>query len=255
LAVLASRDSIWPAANTSGSGWVLPEFHDVDRDGVPDSLVRRELERDSRGTRYTYEYAVLSGRDFTVLTQFVSERPRVTADTCFAACGDLNSDGTDDFAFTSSAGAGSDGYTSLVRAVSAADGTVLWQVTGDQLIGGRPGFAVDAKTRKKTDVAPDVNFKSPLVAVPDLNGDRVDELVTVALAAGRRGRVQSVYVLSGRDGAPLSVLQIDNGSGQLPTGRTQIAVLPRATADGTPGVAVTASATNGEAMIAVFALR
>ena len=140
-------------------------------------------------------------------------------------------------------------------AVSAADGTVLWQVTGDQLIGGRPGFAVDAKTRKKMDVAPDVNFKSPLVPVPDLNGDRVDELVTVALAAGRRGSVQSVYVLSGRDGAPLSVLQIDKGRGQLPTGRTQIAVLPRATADGTPGVAVTASATNREAMIAVFALR
>jgi hypothetical protein len=255
LVVLAAHDSIWTAADTSGSGWVLPLLHDIDRDGIPECLVRRELERDSRGARYTYEYAVLSGRDFSVLTRFVSERPRVTADTCFAACGDLNGDGRDDFAFTSSAGAGPDGYTSLVRAVSAANGAVLWQVAGDQLIGGRPGFAIDAKTRKKSDLAPDVDFESPLVAVPDRNGDRVDELVTVALAAGQHGPVPSVYVLSGRDGAPLSVLQIDKGSGRLPTGRTQIAVLPRATADGTPGVAVTASATNGEAMIAVFALR
>ncbi len=253
LTVLAATDCVWPDAGSAGCGWVLGRFHDVNRDGVQDCLVRRELERDSRGERYTYEYAVLSGKDLSLLHRFVSDRPRVTADTCYALCGDLNGDGVGDFVFASRAGGGPDGHTSCVRAVSASDGVVLWQVGGDQLAGGRQGFAVDAETKQKTSTASDVGFGSPLVSVPDLNGDGADEMVTAALAPDDSRSRQSLYVLSGRDGKPVHILQMDATSGRLTDRRTQLALL-LSTPDEVPRIAAAASAPGSVAMIAVFAL-
>ena len=183
LSPLLRRDDIWPEATGMFSGWVLPEFHDVNGDGVADCLLRRPLSKDSREPRYLFEMAVLSGKDFSMLRRFQTEWPRDHARTSYAKSADLNGDGVGDFVMASAAGAGQDSQTSLLRAVSGADGALIWQVSGDQLPGGRRQFAVDAKTRGKTELSRDVLFGSPVVVAPDLNGDRVGEIVTAGQGA------------------------------------------------------------------------
>ncbi len=256
LSLLLRRDDIWPEATGLFSGWVLPVFHDVNGDGTADCLFRRPLSKDSREPRYLFEMAVLSGTDFSILKRFQTDWPRVHADTSYAKSADLNGDGVGDFLMASAAGAGEDGQTSLLRAVSAANGAVLWQVSGDRLPGGSRRFAVDAKTRKRTELSSDVEFGSAVSSTPDLNGDGIGDVVTPALAVVEGKSRQSVLVFSGRDGKLLATLHPGKGQGRLMSRKTQMTLLDSAGADRGPGVAVAARDADGTGSISVeiFAL-
>ena len=251
LSPVLRRDDIWPEATGMFSGWVLPEFHDVNGDGVADCLLRRPLSKDSREPRYLFEMAILSGKDFSMLKRFQTEWPRVHAHTSYAKSADMNGDGVGDFVMASAAGAGQDGQSSLLRAVSGADGALIWQVSGDQLPGGRRRFAVDAKTRGKTELSPDVHFGSPVFAVPDLNEDGVGDIVTAAQAPVVGKPRQCAMVFSGRDGKLLATLHPGSGQGHLMPSGTQMAPLKSAGADGRPGVAVAGDAADGVAAVTV----
>ncbi len=251
LSPLVQRDNIWPEATGMFSGWVLPEFDDVNGDGIADCLLGRPLSKDSREPRYTFEMAVLSGKDFSILKRFQTEWPRVHATTNYVKSADLDGDGVGDFVMASAAGAGPKGQASLVRAVSGRDGAVLWQVSGDQLPGGRKQFAVDAKSRRKTELSQDVLFGSPVVASPDLNGDGVREIITAAEGDVEGESQQCVLVFSGRDGRLLATLHPGSRQGRLSPRPTQMALLESAGADRGPAVAVAAHNASGPATVAV----
>jgi hypothetical protein len=253
FASLKGPGGLWAEATDRTRALALPEFHDVNGDGVSDWLVQRAVGRDREGYATHTEFAVVSGKEYGVLAKFQSPRPRITSSTAYSRTGDLNRDGTKDLVFAAHSGGGPTGRTSLLRAVSVADGATLWQVTGHELPGGKRGFTVDVKTRQRQETPADVEFGSPVVVVPDRNGDGVDEIVTTAQVADGNASTTAVLVFSGSDGKLLATLRPAALQGFLNPYRTQLIFLP-AQAGGAPTVAVAGRSPRGEPLIALFAL-
>lgn len=213
------RFDLWPqtdADSTEYGGdrptWLVPEFADVNGDGIPDCLLRRGLKQSNTDPVYTFAFAILSGKDFSVIRTFETDRPRVGGDSHYAAAGDLDRDGSVDILMTSSTGGGPDNRASLLRAISGADGAILWQVLGTALKGGQEGFAIEVETGKKSALQPDVEFEAPVAPTPDLDGDGVSDVATLAAAPGRQGSRNAVLLFSGADGGPLGSLQLSDES-------------------------------------------
>ena len=254
LSLIRNVDNIWPQAKNSGAAWLLPRFSDVDGDGISDCVVRRGLRQSSTDPKYSYEYAVLSGKDFSIIRRFETNRPRMGGDTVHARAGDLNGDSVEDILMASVTGAGQDNYGSFLRAISGTDGDVLWQVLGTELLGGRKQLTVDAKTGRRTELGADVEFGAPVIATPDLNGDDVHEVVTVADAPHDEGSRRAVLIFSGSDGQLLATLHVPKKRGALNTGKTQIVLLDSVTSKGYPGLAVAGRTPQGSTMLAIFIL-
>lgn len=244
LAPLFQRFDIWPGANARSINWVLPLYSDVNGDGVVDALLRRGLRQNHTDEVYTFEYGVLSGTDLTILKTFESERPRIGGETHYAAAGDLNGDGHVDILMTSSTGDGEDRHASSIRAISGADGAVLWIVLGTQFPGGDQTFLVDTQTGEQTALQPDIEFGSQVVAVPDIDGDGVNEAATVAKPPISGGSGNAVLMFSGATGQPFEPIEISDGRMQK-----SIAVLQAATESRQPSVVVAAHADDGVKMV------
>ena len=254
FSLIPDFDHIRPDARDPSAAWLLPQFRDVNADGISDCVVRRGLRSSSTDPKYSYEYAVLSGKDFSAIRRFQTSRPRVGGDTVHAQARDLNGDTVEDILMASVTGAGQNNQTSFLRAISGSDGDVVWNVLGTQLPGGRKSLLVDAQTGRKTELGPDVEFGAPVIATPDLNGDNVPEVVTVAgTPDGKRTR-QAVLIFSGSDGNHLAILDVPEERGALKIGRTQIILLDSVTAEGRSGVAVAGRTPLGNTMLAIFVL-
>ena len=152
LAELERIEDVWSESESGYPQWVLPKYHDDNADGVADCLVREEVAG-------TYKYAVLDGKTFAVLRKFESPRPRVGSKTFFAIVDDINGDRVGDLVLSSGSGGGPEGKQSLLRAVSGADGTVFWDVGGDQVGPGIEVFSVDTGTGEQKSLGRDVGFR------------------------------------------------------------------------------------------------
>lgn len=251
LSPVHERFDIWPEANARWTDWVLPRFSDVDEDGVADCLLRRGLVQNSTDPVYTFEYAVLSHSDLAIISTFESERPRISGTTRYAAAGDLDGDRVEDILMTSSTGDGADNHASSLRAISGADGTILWRVLGTQLKGGRTTQLVDVKTGKNTQLQPDVEFKERVLSIPDIDGDAVNDVATLAFAPGRRRSQRAVLLFSGANGEPFEPLQLSESDGRI---LQSIALLNSATEDNVPSIAVSVKTADDRVAIVVLPL-
>ena len=254
LSVMGTRDDIWPEASGSSPAWVLPRFDDIDGDGQIDCLVRRGLPQSNTDPVYTFEFAVLSGADYSVIKRFETDRPRVGGHTVHASGGDLNGNGAADILIASVTGVGRNNYTSFLRAVSGADGSILWQVLGTDLAGGRKSFTVDVKTKQRTELAADVEFGSAVVSTADVNGDGVRDVATVTGALHDGKSTRAVRVFSGKDGALIATLLPPMDKARLTPDKTQMIYLKSATSTAGPAVAVNARNRQGKAVLVILPL-
>ena len=250
FAVVTENFDFWPDAE-GGQEWVLPRLDDVNRDGTADHLLRRRLKQSNTDPVYTFEFALVSGKDLSILKKFETPRPRVGGKDHYSSGGDLNGDGSVDVLMTSSTGAGEGNNSSFVRAISGADGKVLWQVLGTDLEGGPQAFAIDAKSGKKTDLHPDVEFESPVVSIPDIDGDSVRDAATIAHAPKDTGAVKGVLVFSGKSGKQLATLTVSKDTGKL---GDVLVLLDKAGSDGTPAIAVAGTGRKGESFVAILSV-
>ena len=231
--------------------WLIPQFRDVDSDGAGDHLLRRGLRQSNRDPVYTFELVMVSGKDFSIIKTFETPRPRMGGKDHYGAAGDLDGDRVDDILMTASVGAGPNNLTSSLRAISGANGNIIWQVLGTQFKGGQTLITVDAKTGVQTKNAPDVKFDGPVLSIPDVNGDAIDDVATVAFAPESMGARRAVLLFSGSDGTPLTTLQVVKGRGTL---YSSIILLESISEDGSPGLAVNGMSADGKSIIAIFAL-
>ena len=225
--------------------WTLPEYADDNGDGVVDFLARRLV-----SGSHDFEMAVISGRDFSVLRTFRTEGPRVIGQFHFAAAGDLNGDGVADYVTASSTGAGPEGRSSYLRAVSGADGAVLWTVVGSGLPGGPTRFEVDARSGEKRDLPADVGFDSAVVKIPDVDGDGVADVATVASGSDSR---RAVLLFSGATGDWLGELAPTQGR-IVDSPQVALVLLDTTAAGGRPALAVPCHQPGGEWFIAILSL-
>ena len=242
---------VWPAANARWTDWVLPRYADDDGDGVADCLLRRGLTQNNTDPDYTFEYAVLSGKDLSIIRTFESMRPRISGETQYGTADDLDGDTIPDVLMTSSTGDGADNHASSLRAFSGADGTILWKVLGTQMKGGRETQLVDVKTGETTHLQPDVEFKNLVLSVPDMNRDGIGDVATLAFAPGESRSQRAVLFFSGADGQPFEPLRLSE-HGFRATG--SMVLLDTATADGVPSLACSAKSKDGGLVIAVLPL-
>lgn len=252
LVELAQLDNLWPQAGNVRIEWVLSIYHDENGDEIRECLVRRMLPRKADNSPATYEYVVLDGESFAVLRTFESPRPRVTAKTFFAVADDLNGDGVGDFVFSSGAGGGLEGRQSLLRAVSGMDGAVIWDVGGNQVGVGAEVWSVDVKTGERKSLGRDVGFGNPIVVVPDLDGDRVDDIAALADSASARGTRPGVLMISGETGTIISTRALEGQQGRLMRGGQMIPLLQVSSAQESPAITVTARSPNGDTVLAIF---
>ncbi len=190
LSEVARLENLWPEAGNARIDWVLAAYHDENRDGVPDCLVRRLIPHPTDGSQHSYEYAILDGATFALLRTFVSPRPRVTAKTFYIPMDDVNSDRVGDLVFSSAAGGGPKGRLSLLRAVSGADGAVVWDVSGSQAGEGAEIWTMDVRTGQKEALGLDVGFGNPLHVWPDRDGDGVDDIAALVDSAAADARIR-----------------------------------------------------------------
>lgn len=176
-----------------------------------------------------WEYAVLDGQSFGVLRTFRSPRPRVGAKTFFAIVDDMNGDAVGDFVYASKAGGGPEGNQSLLRAVSGANGAVIWDVGGHEVGEGVEVWRVDTQTGEKRSLGHDVRLGNAVVVGPDLDKDRIDDLAVLAEAV--YDARPAVLVISGKTSNLLSVLAPSEKQGQLRFGNEMIRLSPKATPD------------------------
>lgn len=242
---------VWPEANARRTDWVLPRYTDDDKDDVTDCLLRRGLTQSNTDPKYTFEYAVLSGKDLSIVRTFESARPRIGGETQYATAGDLDGDSVADVLMTSSTGDGADNHASSLRAFSGADGSILWKVLGTQMQGGRETQLVDVKTGETTELQPDVEFKNPVLSVPDMNGDGIGDVATLAIAPGESRSERAVLLFSGANGQPFEPLRLSEHKCRA-TG--SMILLDAATADGVPSIACSAKATDGRLVMVILPL-
>ena len=251
LAELTKKESLWPEAGDARIEWVLRIYHDENGDKIDDCLVRRMLPKKGESAKEIYQYAVLDGKDFSLLRTFKSPRPRVTAKTYFAAIDDLDGDGVGDFVFSSAAGSGTKGRQSLLRAVSGANGAVIWDVGGDRIGVGDQSWSVDVKTGKKESLAPDVGLGNHLVIVPDFDGDGIEDIAALTDAGSSDGKRPAVLIVSGKAGKIITSLTPIDRECRLQRGG-QIVRLPGSRTDKMTTIVVSARSLAGDAVLAIF---
>ncbi|MEX2287563.1 MAG: VCBS repeat-containing protein [Planctomycetaceae bacterium] len=249
FAVVSEKFDFWPEAE-GRQEWLLPRLDDVNRDGAADHLLRRGLRQSNTDPVYTFEFALVSGKDFSIIKKFETPRPRVGGKNHYAVGGDLNGDGAADLLMTSSTGAGESNDSSFLCAISGADGKVLWQILGTDLEGGPQAFAVDAKSGKKTDLHPDVEFEAPVLSTPDIDGDSVRDVATVAHVPKAAGSGKGVLVFSGKSGKQLVTLTVSKNTGTL---GDALVLLDKAGSDSKPAIAVAGSGRAGS-FVAILTL-
>lgn len=239
---------LWPGTHGSPV-WMTPQFADFNADGTDDYLVRRWHAQRAA-------YMILSGKDFSQLATFDSRQPRVIGTIACTGPGDLDRDRMPDLVISSSAGAGPSGHTSFLHAVSANTGAVIWEIAGNQMPAGAAGFTVDAKTGKRTDLAPDVGFGAQVLTVPDLNHDAIAELATIILTPTKTGRTHAINMFSGADGSVLATVQPDPRELRFPNSQTaqQMILLDSVDNKRHPGLAAYALTPNTPHTLAIFAL-
>jgi hypothetical protein len=248
LATLGQLENLWPEAG-GGVEWAMSVYHDDNGDGIPESLVRRRTPGKTSDSRASWEYAVLDGQTFGVLRTFQSPRPRVGAKTFFATVPDVNGDAVGDFVFSCGAGGGPTGDQSLLRAVSGADGAVMWDVGGHEMGEGVEVWRMDVRSGEKESLGRDVGFGHAVVAGPDLDEDDMGDLAVLAEAV--YDARPAVLVVSGKTGELISVLAPDDGQGQLRYSTEMIRLDPRSTPDMLT-VAAWARSPEGDATVAIL---
>ncbi len=211
----------WPE-NGREICWVLPTYHDDNSDGIADCLVQRLAQS-------AIEYAILDGNGFAVLRTFKSPRPRVGARTFHVTTNDLNGDQVGDFVMSSRAGGGPEGRKTLLRAVSGKDGSVIWDVSGDQIRGGARVWSVDVRTGKKTAEGQDIGFGNAVTTAPDFDGDGVDDLAVLTNAGSPERARSAVLIMSGKTGEVLSVFAASSKKCNLLRGSEMIRLRPKST--------------------------
>lgn len=251
LSELARLDELWPEASDARIQWVLSDYHDENGDKIRDCLVRQRSPRKADDSSSSYKYAVLDGTSFAVLRTFESPLPRATATTFFAATADLNGDRVGDFVFSSGAGGGPEGRQSLLRAVSGADGVVIWDVHGNQVGGGTESWSVDTRTGERKSLGKDIGFGNSVATVIDLDGDQVDDIVTLANSASADGTRPAVLAISGQSGEIISAQELGNRQGRLRRDG-QMTLLQMNSTDEAPAIAVAAYSPDGETVLTIF---
>ena len=244
LAELDELGDLWPEAGKGDIHWVLPTYHDDNSDGVADCLVRRSWQT-------TCEYAVLDGKSFAVLRTFESPRPRVGAKTFFASVDDVNGDQIGDFVFSSGAGGGPEGRKTLLRAVSGADGAVVWDVAGDQIGGGAKISSINSRTGEKKSLGQDIGFGNAVTTAPDLNGDGVADVAVSTDSGAPDGAKPAVLIVSGKTGEIISTLTPSAGAASLMRGNQVIRLRPKSKPESLV-IAAFARSPNGDATLAII---
>ncbi len=244
LAELERIEDVWSEATSGYPQWVLPKYHDDNADGVADCLVREEVAG-------TCKYAVLDGKTFTVLRAFESPRPRIGAKTFFAIVDDINGDQVGDLVLSSGAGGGPEGKQTLLRALSGADGTVLWDVGGDQVGPGVEVFTVDAGTDEKKSLGRDVGFGNAVSTAPDMNGDGVTDLAVLTDAGASDGAQAAILIISSKTGDVISVLNAGGRQGKLMRGNQMIRLQPKSGSKSLV-IAAYARSSEGNALVAIL---
>lgn len=151
------------------------------------------------------DWRVICGQTFKELRSLRTEVPTVISETQHTVLLDLLGLGEHAVIVCSGSGAGTDGTTSTLRAVSLKDGSIIWNRSGSEVAGGASTFSVD-KSGKTTELGGDVDFGSPVVVVDDVNGDQTRDVATTIRVSGVSG--STIAVFSGKDGAMIRTLDL-----------------------------------------------
>jgi hypothetical protein len=191
-------------------GAALAALGDVNGDGVPDALIGAPDPEDSSGPDLGHVHLV-SGANGASLGSLAGDADHDLFGTAVAGLGDVNGDGTPDFAVSAPEVGNSEG---LVRAYSGATLAQLWALAGapQQALGEQRSLA----------------------ALGDTSGDGVCDLL---LGTWRVGAGGSLRVLDGATGAALMTREHD-----VPGGRFGFSVSggPDMSGDGWPDIVVSA---------------
>lgn len=214
-------DTFYGPTSIGRFGSAIAGLGDVDGDGIGDLAVGASGTSDLGLFSHGAVYGV-SGADGSILWTLRGETAQEFLGWHVTLLGDLDGDGAGDVGVGSPLFDGSGTDRGRVLALSGADGTVLWSMTGDtdqEFLGG------------------------PLAAIGDVSGDDVPDLsVGSVLAADPGAQPGTVRLLSGADGAELvrlANLDPDRFPG------VALAGLGDWNGDGTPDLAVATSAAPG----------
>ncbi len=166
----------------SGFGSILLVFPDRDGDGLDDLLIGSPS--DSILFEEGGGVAVYSSATGAELFGYFGEGDRERMGASLALIGDVNGDGTADFAAGGPrAETTVGGNSGTVRAFSGVDGSVLWRLDGDE---------------------PGIQFGISLSCLDDLDGDGAADLAVGAWGDSEVGpSAGAVYFVSGADGSQI----------------------------------------------------
>ncbi len=208
--VLAYLACLWGVCFSTGSAWGQDRIHtlrgnsagdqfgigitsfDGNGDGVPDVLVGA-FQDDPAGME-SGSVTLFDGRDGSMLYEVPGRAAGEWFGRSVARLGDLNGDGTADYAVGAATASGGGQRRGRVTVHSGADGSVIHELEGQ---------------------ANNVELGWRVAAVGDLNGDQVPDFAASAHNHISQSRPDSVWVFSGADASVLLTIRGDHSGHTL----------------------------------------
>lgn len=208
---------------------IVPDYADVNGDGLNDLLAAVRA-------RESYELAVISAADFSVIQRRPWPEDIARTQAIFACPGDVNADGTPDLIISAKQGAGESGDSSWLAALSGVDFSRIWQINGEDLPGGPKRIRVDVKTKERRELPGDVGFGDQIILIHDLDADGVKDIAIATYALEDGKSVPAVRVFSAATGRVLALITLPTRKAVLVG--AQIEYLESIDKKNTPGLAL-----------------
>ncbi len=186
---------------------------DQNGDGQMDWLVRKGLHQDFEAPVYQWGLAIFCGRQFELIREFKTDRPRIKKTEYWSVVHDIPSPGDVALVMSTGTGEGPQNRASSLRAISLDNGLVIWKVVGTNLTGGAESFTVDRAGNRSESIR-DVEFGQAVVAAGDVNSDGVADMATTI----RQPEGHVVIIFSGVDGEQIQT--INAGRDNLKIGKS-----------------------------------